>query len=49
MDAGKLTATPESAMAVAAEMGHGAVKYFDLKQDPATSYKFRYSLVLHAH
>lgn len=41
MDAGKLTTSPESAAAVAAEMGYGAVKYFDLKQDPTTSYKFR--------
>lgn len=39
-----MTTTPESAAAAAAEMGYGAVKYFDLRQHPSTSYVFRYGL-----
>ena len=39
-----MTTTPEAAAAAAAEMGYGAVKYFDLRQHPSTSYVFRYAL-----
>lgn len=39
-----MTTTPEAADASAAEMGYGAVKYFDLRQHPSTSYVFRYVL-----
>lgn len=45
MDAGKVTTTTEAAAASAAEMGYGAVKYFDLRQHPTTSYVFRYACV----
>lgn len=41
MDAGKITTTQEAAAVSAAEMGYGAVKYFDLRQHPTTSYVFR--------
>lgn len=41
MDAGKITTTQEEAAVSAAEMGYGAVKYFDLRQHPTTSYVFR--------
>ena len=41
MDAGKVTTTQEAALASATEMGYGAVKYFDLRQHPTTSYVFR--------
>eukprot|EP00752_Nemacystus_decipiens_P016540 g14783.t1 len=46
MDAGKMTTTPEAADAAAAEMGYGAVKYFDLRQHPSTSYVFSYDRML---
>ncbi|CAN0385338.1 unnamed protein product [Pylaiella littoralis] len=46
MDAGKMTTTPEAAAAAAAEMGYGAVKYFDLRQHPSTSYVFSYDRML---
>lgn len=42
MDEGKMTASPEAAAAAAAEIGYGAVKYYDLRQHPSTSYVFRY-------
>lgn len=44
-DAGKVTSTAEAAAEAAAEMGYGAVKYFDLRQHPTTSYIFRCALL----
>ncbi|CAN0230892.1 unnamed protein product [Ectocarpus fasciculatus] len=46
MDEGKMTTTPEAAAAAAAEIGYGAVKYYDLRQHPSTSYVFSYDRML---
>lgn len=43
MDEGKVTTTKEAAAMSAAEMGYGAVKYFDLRQHPSSPYVFRYA------
>lgn len=49
MDAGKVTSTTEAAAEAAAEMGYGAVKYFDLRQHPTTSYIFRCALLFYLY
>ncbi|CAB1103032.1 unnamed protein product [Ectocarpus sp. CCAP 1310/34] len=46
MDEGKMTTTKEAAAAAAAEIGYGAVKYYDLRQHPSTSYVFSYDRML---
>lgn len=44
-----MTSTAEAAAEAAAEMGYGAVKYFDLRQHPSTSYVFRCTLLYYVH
>ncbi len=43
---GKSTLAGETLMAAARAAGYGSVKYFDLKQHPATSYQFNYDRML---
>lgn len=43
---GKSSLTPEEVPGVAATMGYGAVKYFDLRRNPTTNYKFSYDKML---
>jgi len=42
----KAVITPEEVHSVAATMGYGAVKYFDLRRNPTTNYKFSYDEML---
>jgi len=42
----KANITAEEIPRVAAALGHGAVKYFDLRRNPTTNYKFSYDAML---
>jgi len=46
IDAGKASITLEQVPEVAASMGYGAVKYFDLHRNPTSNYKFSYDEML---
>ncbi|CAM9152397.1 unnamed protein product [Discosporangium mesarthrocarpum] len=46
VEAGKITTSPEAVDSSAAEMGYGAVKYFDLRNHPTTPYVFSYDRML---
>jgi arginyl-tRNA synthetase len=46
IDEGKAVITKEDVPKVAATMGYGAVKYFDLRRNPTTNYKFSYDKML---
>jgi arginyl-tRNA synthetase len=43
---GKCPLSPEEIDVAATKIGYGAVKYFDMKQDPATNYIFSYDRML---
>jgi arginyl-tRNA synthetase len=43
---GKANITEEEVHEVAEAIGYGAVKYFDLRRNPTTNYKFSYDLML---
>lgn len=43
---GKCSLSPEELRIAANQVGYGAVKYFDLKQNPATDYVFSYDRML---
>eukprot|EP00584_Thalassiosira_punctigera_P002980 CAMPEP_0172535672 /NCGR_PEP_ID=MMETSP1067-20121228/7570_1 /TAXON_ID=265564 ORGANISM="Thalassiosira punctigera, Strain Tpunct2005C2" /NCGR_SAMPLE_ID=MMETSP1067 /ASSEMBLY_ACC=CAM_ASM_000444 /LENGTH=861 /DNA_ID=CAMNT_0013320613 /DNA_START=27 /DNA_END=2612 /DNA_ORIENTATION=+ len=43
---GKANITPDEVHATASAMGYGAVKYFDLRRNPTSSYKFSYDAML---
>lgn len=43
---GKANISPAEIPATAAAMGYGAVKYFDLRRNPTSSYKFSYDAML---
>jgi arginyl-tRNA synthetase len=46
IDEGKAQITSEELSEVAAAMGYGAVKYFDLSRNPTSNYKFSYDKML---
>ena len=46
IDEGKANITPDELPEVAAAMGYGAVKYFDLSRNPTSNYKFSYDQML---
>ena len=46
IEEGKATLTKDELHNVAATMGYGAVKYFDLRRNPTTNYKFSYDQML---
>lgn len=46
VEAGKANISVDEISAVAAALGYGAVKYFDLRRNPTTSYKFSYDAML---
>jgi arginyl-tRNA synthetase len=46
IDAGKANITKEEVHEVAEAVGYGAVKYFDLKRNPTSNYKFSYDAML---